>query len=162
MADCIIDTNVLLVASAAHPYSPFDDTHVAAMERQIVFDWLAAFRNDDRCLVLDRMFKIYEEYQNQMTGQVYGLQVIHEKMQTAFRQVDIHYLADCMAEVPAEFDALDRSDRKFLAVALADEGHSTVVNATDTDWFAIEEECDAHAVVVEQLIEAWLRKGMCE
>ena len=159
MTDHVIDTNVLLVASAAHPYSPFVDTHVPARERQIVFDGVADFRASDRHLVLDQMFEIFEEYQNRMTGQDYGLLVVHGKMEKALRQVQVSYEADGTADVPAEFGALDRSDRKFLAAALADEGRSTIVNAADTDWFAIEGECEAHGVVVEHLIEAWLREG---
>lgn len=47
MSDHVVDTNVLLVASAAHPYSPFDETHVPIAEQRIVFDWLTAFRADD-------------------------------------------------------------------------------------------------------------------
>lgn len=158
MADHVIDTNVLLVASAADPGSPFSDTHVPVPERKIVFDWLVAFRKNDRRLVLDSLWKIYKEYLKKMTAQDYGLQVVHEKMRAAFRQVEIQCATDGMVMVPAEFNALDSDDRKFLAVALADEGRSTIVNATDPDWFAIEQECDANGIVVDQLIETWLRK----
>jgi hypothetical protein len=159
MPDHVIDTNVLLVASAAHPYSPFDDTHVPASERQTVLNWLVAFRNDsNRTLVLDGVFRIYDEYRHKMTEQDLGLLVIHDKMAgSRFRQVDIEYEADGTAVVPEDFADLDRSDRKFLATALADHSHSTIVNATDSDWFAIEDACAQHGVVVEQLIEEWLR-----
>ena len=33
MADYVVDTNVLLVASAAHPFSPFDDCDLPAKAR---------------------------------------------------------------------------------------------------------------------------------
>jgi hypothetical protein len=60
MADHVVDTNVLLVASARDSSSPFDDTHVPAEEQQAVFEWLAAFRADDgRRLVMDARFAIY-------------------------------------------------------------------------------------------------------
>lgn len=161
MTDHVIDTNVLLVASAAHPYSPFDDTHVPCAEQTRVFNWLVAFRADERAVVVDDVLRIYAEYRNKLTDQDYGLQVIHEKMSrmspAQFRQVTVEYGADGTAVVPVEFAALDRSDRKFLAAVLADGGRSTIVNAADSDWFAIEAECRKHGVVVEQIIDEWLR-----
>ena len=158
MTDHVIDTNVLIVASAAHPYSPFDDTHVPPAEREAVLEWLSAFRRDERHLVLDTMFKIYDEYRNKLTDQDLGLQVITEKLQHSFlRTHSIRYDADGTAVVPDCFRALDRSDRKFLATALADGGRSTIVNAADPDWYAVEDECVRHGIVVEQIIDAWLR-----
>ena len=47
--------------------------------------------------------------------------------------------------------------RRFLAAALADAEQSTIVNASDPDWFEIEDVCRRNGVVVEQLIETWLR-----
>lgn len=159
VSDHVIDTNVLLVASAAHPGSPFKETHLPAEQREVVFEWVAAFRNDKRRLVLDGQFAIYEEYRRKLTDQDFGLLVVLEKMRTAWmRQVEISYEGDGTAIVPEEFSALDRSDRKFLAVALADAGSSTIINATDPDWFAIEGPCERRGVVVEQLLGAWLRK----
>ena len=159
MPDHVVDTNVLLVASAADPFSPFGETHVPSGERKVVFDWLVAFRRDGRALVLDEMLRIYAEYRNKLTGQDLGLLVVHDKLtRSQLRQVDVTYEADGeTAVVPEDFHAFDRSDRKFLAAALADGGQSTIVNAADTDWFEIEQECRKHGVVVEQLIEAWLR-----
>lgn len=67
MNDHVVDTTVLLVASAAHPYSPFANTHVPIAEQHIVFDWLTAFRADtERQMVLDDLFRIYEEYRNRV------------------------------------------------------------------------------------------------
>ena len=41
------------------------------------------------------------------------------------------------AEFPAdpELNAFDRSDRKYVAVALGSRNHPTVLNAVDTDWW---------------------------
>ncbi|MEI8360322.1 MAG: hypothetical protein WCH13_17780, partial [Deltaproteobacteria bacterium] len=62
MTGHVIDTNVLLVASAAEPYSPFDDSHVPPTEQLAVLDWLAAFRADEsREIVIDDLFRIYQE-----------------------------------------------------------------------------------------------------
>ncbi len=155
--DHVLDTNTLLVASAAHPYSPFDATHVPIAEQRTVFDWLTTFRTDaDRRLVLDDLFKIYEEYRHKLSDQDYGLLVIHEKMQT-MRQVTLSWDADGRPAVPAAFAAFDPSDRKFLAAALTDPETISIVNAADSDWLQIESELAAAGVTVVHLLEAWLR-----
>lgn len=157
MNDLVVDTNVLLVASAAHPYSPFDDTHVPFDLQGTVFEWLAAFRQDAaRCLVLDDRFRIYDEYRNKLTDQDYGLQVVHEKM-TAFRCATVEWDPDGHAVVPPKFASFDRSDRKLLAAALTNRRNIAIVNATDTDWFEIEAELGDEGVVVLHLLEEWLR-----
>lgn len=160
MKDCVLDTNVLLVASAAHPYSPWDDAnHVPAEEQKKVFDWLAEFRIDaSRNIVLDDLFTIYEEYRNKLSDQDYGLQVVHEKMQSALRQVDLEWDDENYAVVPDAFQTFDRSDRKFLAVALSDPKTIAIVNAADTDWLYFEKELEAAGVEVVHVIEDWLRK----
>jgi len=158
MADCVVDTNVLLVASAAHPYSPFDDCDIAPAGRQAVLDWVMAFRRAARRkLVLDEVFKIYEEYRNKMTDQDLGLQVVHEKMQQALRQVRIEYDRNGYAQVPPAFRSFDPSDRKFLAALLHDVSGIRLVNATDTDWLEIEDELAAAGATVEHILQDWLR-----
>jgi hypothetical protein len=157
MTDHVVDTNVLLVASAVDPYSPFADSHVPLAEQRTVFEWLAAFRADgDRRLVLDDCLKIYEEYRHQLSEQDYGLQVIHEKMQQ-FRPVQLAWEDDETAVVPEAFSAFDRSDRKLLAAALTDPATISIVNAADSDWLEIEAELQAAGVTVVHVIEAWLR-----
>jgi len=161
-ADQVVDTNVLLVASAAHPFSPFDDTHVPRDQQLQVFEWLDAFRLDPaRRLVLDDLFEIYEEYRHKLTEQDFGLLVVHEKMQ-ALRQVTIAWDPDGRAVVPEAFAAFDPSDRKFLAAALTDPGSIAIVNASDTDWFEIEAALAEAGVTVVHLLEAWLRQGLAQ
>lgn len=158
MPDHVVDTNVLLVASAAHPYSPFDDTHVPVAEQRVVFDWLARFREDDeRRLVLDDDWRIYEEYRHQLTEQDYGLQVVHEKLQACLRAVPCQWDGGGHAIVPAALQGCDASDRKFVAAALTDPATITIVNATDSDWVHIEDALRAAGVVVEHIVEPWLR-----
>jgi hypothetical protein len=158
--DHVVDTNVLLVASAAHPYAPSHETHVPVEERLQVLDWLMAFREDDgRRLVLDDTFAIYEEYRNKLNEQDVGLQVIHAKMQ-AHRTAAITWDADGAAIVPADLQVCDPSDRKFLAAALTDTNGISIVNATDSDWIEIEDALKAAGVVVDHVIEPWLRTWM--
>jgi hypothetical protein len=155
--DHVVDTNVLLVASAAHPYSPFDDSHVPRKEQMKVLDWLSAFRADpDRRLVLDDLFKIYNEYRNKLTDQDYGLLVVHEKM-NSLRSVGVSWDGSGYAVVPPQFASFDPSDRKLLAAALADPETIDIVNAADSDWLKIEPALAATGVRVHHIIELWLR-----
>ncbi len=160
MPDHVIDTNVLLVASAAHPFSPFDDSHVPVEQQLQVLDWLMTFNDDDsRRLVLDDRFAILGEYRHKLNEQDVGFQVVREKMQ-ARRTAMITLDADGHAVVPAGLQACDPSDRKFLAAALTDAAGISIVNATDSDWIEIEDALRAAGVVVDHVIEAWLRTWM--
>src|ERR1017187_10632852 len=56
MGDHIIDTNVLLVASARHPGSPFKDSEVPAEQQQVVLNWLMALGVTGRPLATSPVF----------------------------------------------------------------------------------------------------------
>jgi hypothetical protein len=158
MDDAVIDTNVLIVASLAHA-GKFGESHRTPDECSQVFEWLDAFRNSTGVILLDNDMEILAEYHKKMTGQDLGLMVIDELMQSRCRLYEIKYEAehDKAAVVPAAFADLDRSDRKFLAVALADiaAGYNNVIaNATDThDWRKIEAPCKSHGVTVLHLLD---------
>ncbi|MCK5796322.1 MAG: hypothetical protein KAI47_04010 [Deltaproteobacteria bacterium] len=157
MTDHVVDTNVLLVASAAHPYSPFGDSDLPKDLQGRVFEWLTAFQKDTtRNMVWDVEFKIYDEYRNKLTAQDYGMLVVNEKMAQA-RWIDIEYDENGDGVVPKAFSAFDRSDRKLLAVLLADTDGTSLVNATDTDWLEIEAQLQDAAAQVDHLLEHWLR-----
>jgi len=169
VADHIIDTNVLLVASARHPDSPFEDSNVPVEQQQDVLNWLMEFRIDgQRKLVLDQFFKIWEEYNNKLTGQDIGLLVVTEKLQSSLlRTVDIAYDENGHGCLPAELEKIvhDKSDRKFVAVACIDRsqgGESTIINAVDSDWCDWEEHLKPFGVSISHLIDdlyqAWQRK----
>jgi hypothetical protein len=158
MTDHVIDTNVLLVASAAAPSSPFDDSHVPLAQQTTTFDWLVAFNGDsDRKLVLDECSRIVNEYRNKLTPQDYGLQVISHKWDTCCRFVPLDWDSDGNASVSTPFCQFDPSDRKFLAAALTDPNTISIVNATDSDWFEIEDELRVAGVAIFHVIEDWLR-----
>jgi len=145
--DHIIDTNVLLVASARHPISPFRDCdHVPVEQQQTVLDWLMEFRKDgQRQIVLDLSCKILDEYHNKLTrGQDLGSLVVMEKMQLGqVRFVKVVYDQHGHGCLPPVLEKVvhDRSDRKFVAAAMIDLSNgdeSTIINAVDTDWYAWE------------------------
>jgi hypothetical protein len=158
--DCIIDTNVLLVASAQHPGSPFKDSDVPAEQKQNVLEWLMRFREDgQRVVVLDELWKIWEEYNRKMTGQDIGLMVVTEKLQLSLmRPVDVAYDKNGHGCLPPELKRVihDPADRKFVAAALADReagDESTIVNAVDTDWCDWERALKRYKITVTHIIE---------
>lgn len=158
MADSIIDTNVLLVASAADDESPFSDTHRTPAECQIVLQWLVDFSSGNNLLILDQYNLIYDEYVRNLHANDIGMRIVVDKMRRW--QLRVHILEcepDGTALVPEAFAALDRSDRKFLALALADRaaGHECeIINATDTDdWRAIESVCAEHGISIFHLLD---------
>jgi len=163
MVDHVIDTNVLVVASAAHPDSPFKDSDVPDSQMAIVLAWLMAFWKDSRRnLVLDSQGKILKEYRGKLRkGRDIGLMVVAEKLLFArFHEID--YDANDVGCLPPELEMVvhDRNDRKLVAVALTDLAQglqSSIINASDGDWYDWEKALKQADVVVEQLIEDWSR-----
>lgn len=152
MADHLVDTNVLIVGSAATP-PRFADVDVDLDAIEAVLDWLTAFRDDpERKLVLDDVWKIFEEYNHKLNGQHFGLQVVHHKLQTGLRTEAVAYDGDGYAVVPATLAAVDNSDKKFVAAALNAPEEIHIVNAVDSDWKEQRDVLEAHGIVVLELL----------
>ena len=163
--DHVLDTNVLLVASAGDPSSPFKDSpHVPLAEQRAVLAWLREFRRDrSRLLVLDSQREVMREYKKQLGKNDYGYQVVIEKLQTArFHRIQLDEGGAAQLPEPLRTEVKDRSDRKFVAVALADAGASSLVNACDTDWYDCEAALMQAGINVEQLIDGWCRAKHAE
>lgn len=152
MADQLVDTNVLIVGSAAVE-PPYPDVSVDADGIEAVFNWLTAFREDTgRKLVLDDMWKIYEEYNHKLNGQHFGLQVVLHKLQACLRTAPVQYDDNGYGIVPPSLAVVDNSDKKFVAAALNDPGNIHIVNATDSDWRQHTVALQAHGIVVVELL----------
>lgn len=167
----VIDTNVLLVASAAHETSPFapDATPVEeAAHRKKVLDWLIEFDGSDRHIVLDWKWIIVDEYkgvsrpQNKLTEQDYGLQVVLHKFTIGqsfgfLLNLDVHGHAH-IGDPALDPVITDLEDRKMVAAVLTAGGKAggcNLVNSCDTDWYDWKEALDAAGVEVHQLIPEW-------
>lgn len=170
MADSsVVDTNVLIVASAADDGSPFrpDATPVQeAALRQEVLRWLQAFEEDSgRSVVLDWDWHICGEYQNKLNPeQDYGwLAVMAKRDRNEVVWVGIEVDAHRHAKLPGDLHkaVCDKDDRKMVAAVLAAklEGHdSKLVNACDTDWLDCEQALVDAGVGVQHLLNEWLRR----
>lgn len=153
MADVLVDTSVLIVGSAAVEPG-YADVAVDAESVELVFEWLREFRDDaERRLALDELFRIFQEYNNKLNGQHFGLQVVHHKLATScLRTVAVDYDDHGFGIVPEGLAEVDDSDKKFVAAALNDPENLPIVNATDADWREQAEALRAHGVIVVELL----------
>lgn len=152
MAEVVIDTNVLLVASQRHnQVSP--QCVSACVER------LTRVR-EKGCVVIDNAYRILNEYQNKLDankGKGVGEAFLKWLMQNQANprrvvQVNLRERAtDDFDEFPdpalaAEFDP---PDRKFVAVAHAHPRKPLVLQATDSKWLRWRAQLQTHGVRVE-------------
>ncbi|WP_292974962.1 hypothetical protein [Nitrosomonas sp.] len=166
----VIDTNVLILASAASPTTPKDidaTPEEPALQLQ-VWQWLVEFENSMARLVLDSAGKIKEEYDRKLGFNDYGIQVIIHKWSTlAVDNVEVQYDADghAVLQPPLESVVHDRADRKMVAAALAamqQYGESTIAFAADTDWHGWEQALIHAGLSLEPIIEEWSRAKYTE
>jgi predicted nucleic acid-binding protein len=161
----VIDTNVLIAASAAdqgHP-SSVDATPADPVLRLQIWQWLADFSDSNSHLVLDDTGAIAQEYQHQLDYNDFGIQVLMHKWSTgAVDLVEVIFDADGNAVLPPELMEVvhDVADRKFVAAALRAEqtlGVTPIVFAGDTDWHDWETVLQATGIHLQPLIEHWSR-----
>lgn len=170
MADSsVVDTNVLIVASAADDGSPFrpDATPVEeAKLRDEVLTWLKAFELDrERNVVLDWDWHIGSEYQNKLNlEQDYGWLAIMSKKdrnEVVWVGVDVDANGHAMLPTGLVEAVSDLEDRKMVAAVLSAKAAGNeckLVNACDTDWLDCKQALIAADVHVHQLLEDWLTR----
>lgn len=163
----LLDTNVLIVASAADDGSPFQPEATPIQEKQYrekVLRWLVAFETNADChAVLDWDWHICGEYSNKLTEQDYGwLALMAKKDRNEIVWVGLEVDRDGHAVLPDSLaaDVTDLADRKMVAAVLAaqTDGHSCkLVNACDTDWLDCADALKMAGIEAEHLLEhEWL------
>lgn len=163
----VVDTNVLIVASAADDGSPFrpDETPVQETAlRQKVLDWLLEFDEDpERHAVLDWDWHICGEYQNKLTEQDYGWLALmrkKDKDEVVWVGLELDANGHAVLEPSLAVSVTDLDDRKMVAAALAAirDGHICKLTvACDTDWLDCQASLETAGLEVEHLLEDWLR-----
>ena len=148
----IIDTNVLVVANGRSEQA--DDLCRAACE-----DFLLQVQ-EHSSLTVDEGGEIFEEYGRYCNhsgapglGDVFFAWAFNSQ-HTSCRRVPITPLGDgSYAEFPSmpELEGFDRSDRKFVAVALARSDGAAIANAVDSDWSENETALRSAGVLVQEL-----------
>lgn len=153
----VVDTNVAIVANGreTHADARCQLTCVARLKSLASGEVVAI---DDRGLIL-------EEYRSRLNlsgmpgvGDVFLKHVFNNQYRDNWvRRVPVTPSEDerrGFEELPE--NAFDRSDRKFLAVAVA--GNAVVLNATDSDWHEHEALMDDLGVGVTQLCPQYATK----
>lgn len=166
----MVDTNVLIAASAADLEHP-KDIHATPDDpelRKKVWEWLVEFQSGDSRMILDDARKIFDEYENKLGFNDFGIQVVMHKWNTcAVDSVDVNYDVNGDGVLPVALMRVvhDRADRKMVAAALASHamfGGGCVAFAGDTDWHGWEDALERHNVLLEPIIEEWSREKYAE
>lgn len=139
MAEFIIDTNVPLVASDEGPERMLDCP-------QTCRDFLDALFFGENALVLDNTRLILGEYERAIKGDdlnSYAKQFLKWIYTNEFRikTVEITQIDEYnFEEVPDSIlqAGFDNADRKFVAVAVANEKTAPIVQASDSKWIGWE------------------------
>jgi hypothetical protein len=147
MTAYLIDTNVLMAASAAYDQLCRRRDHAMPLEpdlREQVLDWLTRFEKSPDRWVLDEQQEIRQEYEDNlgfnpaMHAQEYGLQVLQSKWDRG--QVEYVELEPLTHDILACVG--DRADQKWVAAGIAFsilyDSVSPIVYAAETDWYLIE------------------------
>lgn len=166
----VVDTNVLIAASAADPTHPKDIAATPAdkNQRKRVWQWLDAFQSSPSRMVLDFAGGIYGEYYNKLGFNDFGIQVVMHKWSTAaVDNVDVVYdeHGNGVLQPPLLAVIHDEADKKMVAAALASHvqfGEGCIAFAGDTDWHEWETDLLANTVLLEPIIEDWSRQKHAE
>ncbi|MFN0070326.1 MAG: hypothetical protein ACKVVP_02405 [Chloroflexota bacterium] len=159
----VIDTNVLIAASATDPTSRLRLTASPddPVLREIVREWLERFEQTSARLVMDGDDSILTEYQSNLRYDDYGLLVWQQKWSTSrVDLVELNYdsTGSPLADEHLKAAVADRSDHKFVATAIEATrtiGDTNIVNACDSDWCGCEAALVSAGVVLEQLLRDW-------
>lgn len=172
-ASCVLDTNVLIVAMAGDSSAPITPGVTPVQDVSMcesVLQWLVEFAESDQAWVLDTHSLIENEYrgrnrrETKLTEQDFALLVMKDKItRDQVSWIEIELDEHDNARIPSTLDKVvtDLSDRKMVAAVLAAINlgdDARLVNACDTDWYDCEGALAAHGLVVQQLLDNWLRK----
>lgn len=161
----VVDTNVLIAASAADPSHPadIDATPDEPALRQEIWQWLDRFQQSTSRLVLDYCGEIRKEYDRKLGFNDFGIQVVMHKWSTAaVDNVTVDYDGDGHGILPASLTDVihDNADKKMVAAALESHtqfGEGCIAFAGDTDWHDWEQVLLEHELLLEPIIEDWSR-----
>jgi hypothetical protein len=162
----VVDTNVLIAASAADPVHPkdIDATPAEPHLRREVWAWLDRFDQSESRLVLDSGLRIYDEYNNKLGFNDFGIQVVMHKWSTAavdVVEVEYDQYGDGVLVPTLDPVIHDAADKKMVAAALGSQavfGEGCIAFAGDTDWHDWEIALGEHQLLLEPIIEAWSRQ----
>ena len=151
----VVDTNVGVVANG-------DASQASADCFEQCCDRLLEITRGQVKLVLDDGFEIVGEYQRYMSrrgepkfGDAF-MKWVHDNQYNPAKCLQVSVKPhpnrgfEDFPDDP-DLDGFDRSDRKFVAVALASNDNPQVWNAVDSDWWDFQDALGRHGLVVEHV-----------
>jgi hypothetical protein len=153
----VIDTNVLIVANNRESEHASPECVISCVR------WLQSFEKSG-ILVIDRKWLIINEYKKKVnqSGQpgvgdafLKWILINHNNPQRC-HQVSITKISENEFEEFPQSESLkdfDKSDRKFVAVALTHDAKPAIANAVDSDWHIYKKALSDHGVEIEFLCQ---------
>jgi len=120
--------------------------------------WLDEFHRDKaRAFAMDSGYRLWTEYMK-VGDDNYVVRILNDKLsrQEVHTRVVSYHRRDGVT-VPDAFAQRALPWKLVLAVTLTDRGKISVVNASDPDWVRDEQALANESVIVEHLLDAWLR-----
>lgn len=151
MAIYVVDTNVFVAAQG-------DATHLSQPCQQTALSFVRDL-GYKHTIAVDQTRKIINEYRNNIP-RLSAIDTLLNKMLTTGRidMVAVAFDDNGDAILPNACQMKDRSDRKFVAVALTHPNKPPICNASDTDWLENEKELNACEVQMMHLCERETRE----
>lgn len=156
----MIDVNVAVVANRHAPQA--DETCVLAAINSLAAACGGRIVLDDSWIILREYLANARDTGEPGPGDAFLKWVLVNQAKIEFcERVSITPSNDDFVEFPADPDltTFDRSDRKYVAVALASTLDPTILNAVDTDWWHHREALERNGVHVEFLCPQAMRVG---
>lgn len=149
----VVDTNVLIVANGKAPHAS-DNCVIRAVE------FLEHARTNS-VVVMDGLGLISDEYRKYCSyrgqpgvGDFFFLHLHRMQGTSRVQLVDVTPDGDgSYREVPSALRSFDPSDQKFIAVVVADDYRSEIVNCVDSDWSEAKDALQGAKIQVHQVCE---------
>ena len=149
----ICDSNVLIAANGRYTHADVE------CQLSCVEALMNLIKSD--ILVLDSTDEIIDEYVRHTSysgqpgvGDAFFKHIYDNKYNSkSCLLVTITAIANTYSEVPREINdaGFDKSDQKFVAVAISSGVNPVILNATDSDWYIHRNELESHDINVLQL-----------
>lgn len=151
MNNIVVDTNVWITAGKlAEEVDTIEE--VDCIEACI--DWTNAFLSGDERVLVDTDGKVFDEYYRFVSaGRFPGSSLfeLYNNLWERFESIEIEYDEDGYAILPDTISFHDLADRKFVALAIAQEPIAPIYNASDTDWAKEREQLAQHGLSIHEL-----------
>ena len=158
MTTFVVDTNVPIVANGCAPQTD-DQCRSSCVGKLRYLMEQGTVAIDDKDAILKEYINNFSRSAGRSVGDQFFIHVINNQyVETRVQRAAVTPIDDerrSFEELPE--NTFDRSDRKFLAVAVS--ADAVILNATDSDWGEQKELMDTLGVEVEQLCPQHASKG---